>query len=139
MSCRMLTLLGISIYLAAAPAWGDLPSLMSDKSMRPPVNGPTARLASASAEVPPARLLGVESPLKGRLSLFAPGDLDYRFNRSGIKTRWQSGAVSFDTAIGYGGKRQLELNWRTGGGKLKFVAGADEGTHGYRVEFTRNF
>lgn len=132
-------MLSVSFYLAVAPAWADLPLLMSDKSAQVPVNGPTARFASAPAEMQPARLLGVASPLKGQLSIFSAGDMDYRFNRSGIKTSLKRSGMSFDTSIGYGGEKRLELNWRTGGGKLKLAAGADEGLRGYRLEFTRDF
>lgn len=137
--CIFVALLGVSIYLVAIPARGDLPSLMSDKSAQVPVNGPAARLASTPIEMQPARLLGVESPLKGKLSLFSSGDMDYRFNRSGVKTSFKRGSTSFDTSIGYGGERRLELNWRTGGGKLKLAAGANDQLRGYRLEFTRNF
>lgn len=104
-----------------------------------PANGPPARTAPVPTGTAPARLLGFESPLKGKLSFFLPADVDYRFNRRGIKTSFKCGGMSFDSSIGYGGERRFELHWRTGGGKLKLGAGADGGVRGYRLEFTRGF
>lgn len=132
-----LVLLGVSVYFASAPAWGELPSLMSDK----PASAPTARVAARDArtEGRPGRLLGIESPLKGKLSFYSAGDVNYRFNRSALKATLNRGTMWFETSIGYSGNRRLEMNWRTGGGRLKFAVGNDDNLNGYRLEFTRNF
>jgi hypothetical protein len=110
---------------------------MSDKQ----ASAPTARVmpTEARTDARPGRLLGIESPLKGKLSFYSAGDVDYRFNRSAFKASLNRGTTWFETSIGYSGNRRLEMNWRTGGGKLKFAVGTDDNLSGYRLEFTRNF
>lgn len=132
-----LALLGVSVYFASTPAWADLPSLMSDK----PASAPTARGAATEVRTEGrlGRLLGIQSPLKGKLSFYSAGDMTYRFSRSALKASLSRGTLRFETSIGYSGNRRLEMYWRTGGGRLKFAVGNDDDFHGYRLEFTRNF